>query len=393
MKITRPTWSPLMKLSAIILLFSLAVYFLYKFRGGIEPVILACILAYVMSPLVNWFHRRLRMKRSVAILMAYLILLLIIGMILFLVFPMLFRQVRRLNLNVQELYLNILQIIGRNWVVFGVVIDGQRVLGSISGSLQDMISPLFGQSLGVLGRLLTSLAWIGFIIVASIYLVKDSEALGNWLLRLPPPDYRDDFVRIGYEIRTIWSSFFRGQLLLSVIVMGILTAIGLLIGLPYALLMGLVGGLLEFLPSLGHGTWLVLAIILALVRGSDLIPIPHWMFAVIVLIATTAFDQFDANYLIPRIIGRSVRLPALVVILGIVIGASVAGLLGVALAAPTVASMRIIGRYIYARLFDLEPFPVEEESFTPLPAPDIRWWIKRPAPKKDQAPQQSPTNE
>jgi len=84
------------------------------------------------------------------------------------------------------------------------------------------------------------------------------------------------------------------------------------------------------------------------------------------------FQQFDLNYLIPRIIGRQVHLPPLVVILGIVAGAAFAGVLGVALAAPTIASSRVISRYIYANLFDLNPFP--EAGASSLPPPDPRWW-------------------
>ncbi len=377
MKGSRPIWSPLMKLSVLVVLFAAMIYFLYKFRGGVVPVILACILAYIMSGVVTWLNRNLRIKRGLAIFIAYLLLLVIICAILFLVLPMLFRQVRRLNLNLQELIFSFNALIGRRWDVFGVIIDGQRILTDISSSLQDMISPLFGRSLDMIGQLLTSLVWVVFIIVCSIYLVKDSQTMGKWLANLPPPDYRVDYLRISNEIKTIWSAFFRGQLLLASIVTVILTAVGLLIGLPYALLMGFIGGLLEFFPSLGHSIWLVLSLTLALLRGSDWMPIPNWMFALVLVFITAVFDQFDNNYLVPRIIGRSVRLPALVVILGIVIGASFAGVLGVALAAPSVASLRVVGRYIYARLCNLDPF--QEDSSIPLPPPALNWWHKRPA--------------
>lgn len=86
------------------------------------------------------------------------------------------------------------------------------------------------------------------------------------------------------------------------------------------------------------------------------------------------YQQFDLNYLIPRIIGRRVNLPPLVIILGIVAGVTLAGVLGILLAAPTIASGRIFGRYIYANLFDLDPFP--EAADTSLPPADSRWWRK-----------------
>jgi len=92
------------------------------------------------------------------------------------------------------------------------------------------------------------------------------------------------------------------------------------------------------------------------------------------------FQQFDLNYLIPRIIGRSVHLPPLVVILGIVTGAVLAGVMGIPLAAPTIASARVIGRYIFANLFDMPPFP--ENVAQPLPPPNARWWKRSTATKE-----------
>jgi predicted PurR-regulated permease PerM len=89
------------------------------------------------------------------------------------------------------------------------------------------------------------------------------------------------------------------------------------------------------------------------------------------------FQQFDLNYLLPRIIGRRVHLPPLVVILGIFAGALLAGFLGILLAAPTIATARVIGRYIYANLVDIDPFP-EKSITTPLPPPDPRWWRRHP---------------
>jgi predicted PurR-regulated permease PerM len=136
--------------------------------------------------------------------------------------------------------------------------------------------------------------------------------------------------------------------------------------------MAIFAGLMEFLPSLGHGIWLFVASLLAFFVGSTWLPLPNWIFMLLVIGLHLIFEQFDLNYLIPRIIGRSVHLPPVVVILGIVSGALLAGVLGIFLAAPTIASLRVLGRYIYANLFDLDPFPIASSS--PLPPPNPRWW-------------------
>jgi predicted PurR-regulated permease PerM len=140
--------------------------------------------------------------------------------------------------------------------------------------------------------------------------------------------------------------------------------------------MGVLAGLLELLPSIGHGIWLTLATLLALFSGSTWLPLPNWAFALLLVGLHAIFQQFDLNYLIPRIIGRRMHLHPLVVILGIVSGALLGGVLGILLAAPTIASARVLGRYLYANLFDLEPFP-DYTSLTVLPPPNPYWWRKK----------------
>jgi predicted PurR-regulated permease PerM len=135
--------------------------------------------------------------------------------------------------------------------------------------------------------------------------------------------------------------------------------------------LGVWGGLLEFLPSIGHAIWGLTVVIIALLEGSSYLPLPNLVFALVVFGAYIAFTQLDLNFLIPHIIGRRVHLHPVVVILGVIIGASVGGVLGVALAAPTIASLRIIMRYLFARLFDLDPFPPLSVPSVPGPARQV----------------------
>jgi predicted PurR-regulated permease PerM len=356
-------------------------YLLYRFGAIIPPLIIAFILAYLLTPTANFFHEKLHFRRGLAIITTYLILFLILGFALRMVIPMIYRQVADIRINLFMSYVQARAFLASGFVVAGIPIDTRGLLNWLNSSYQNLLQPLFGSTLMVLRGIISSIAWIVLIVVISIYLIKDASRYSNWLDRLPPPDYRDDFLRIRNEISLIWSSFFRGQLLLAFVVACIFTTVSFAIGLRFALLMGVLAGLLEFLPSIGHGIWIVIGLCVAYFGGSNWIPIPHWGFALLVLGLHLIFEQVDMNYLIPRIIGRSVRLPALVVILGIISGAALAGVLGVMLAAPTIASLRVIGRYIYAQLVGMDPFP--DNTTDPLPKPDLQWWHKRqkPSPK------------
>jgi predicted PurR-regulated permease PerM len=366
----RPRWSTQAKLAIVFLLLLLGVYLLYRFRSALTPLVLAVVLAFILSPAVNLIQERLRIRRGPATLLAYLVLLLGAGGILMVIIPLLANQVSGLNLDIQLFVRSINKFLGRRIYIAGQPFDLEAIFQQVVGAMQ----PVYGRTLGFAVGVVTSVVWVIFIIVIAFYLIKDYQALRNWLENLVPPQYRADYVRLRGEIHIIWSAFFRGQLMLALVVASLFTVIGAVLGLPFSLAMGIFAGLLEFLPSVGHGIWLVTASLLALFVGSSWIPVANWVFMLVVIGLHLFYQQFDLNYLIPRIIGRSVHLPPLVVILGIVSGAILTGVLGIVLAAPTIASARVVGRYIYANLFDLEPFPALPD--TALPPPNPRWWRK-----------------
>jgi predicted PurR-regulated permease PerM len=351
----RPRWSTSTKLVVSLLLLALATYLLYRFSVVVAPFVLAVILAFLLNPLVDRLERRLKVPRGLATLLVYLTLIALLILLPALIVPELVDQFQSLNLDLQQMVDGIQQAIGETIVIGGIHLDSGQIIGQLQQALGTMAEPVFGQTVGLLVDAITSLVWIVFIFVISFYLIKDSAKLWGWFEKLPPPEYLPDFISLKREINAVWGDFFRGQLVLALVVSVNFMIAGFLIGLPFAMAMALFAGIMEFIPTLGHGIWLAVALLLALSRGSTWLPLPSWLMALLVLGLHLVYQQVDLNYLIPRIIGRRVRLHPLVIILGIVLGASMAGVLGILLAAPTIASARVLGRYLKAYLFDLNP--------------------------------------
>ncbi len=372
----RPRWSAQTKWTVSMVLLAFAVYLVFRFSEVLPPLVLAVVLAYVISPLVRWLEQRTPLGRGWATALVYLLLLGVVAALLAVGVPLLVSQAAALNVKLEALVTLATQALNRPLSFFGHTVDGTTLITQMQGAWQSMAQVVLGQGLNVAVGVLATLGWSGFILVISFYLVKDAAQLRAYVESLVPRPYLADYIRLREEIGAVWSAFFRGQVTLALVVTAIITTLALLVGLPGALPMGLLAGLLEFLPSIGHGIWLTIAATLAFFFGSTWWPMPHWAFALLVAALHVLFDQLDTNYLIPRIIGRRVRLHPLVVILGIVAGALIGGVLGIALAAPTIASLRVLGRYVYANLIDADPFPGEVSE--PLPAPDPHWWQKTP---------------
>jgi len=372
----RPHWDSTTKVVVSIILFVLFAVAIYVFRIVLVPLIIGVMIAYILQPVVRRIQRSTRLSRGVGTGVVYLTVLALVIPIGVILIPVVVEQIiyTQTQLITFARYLNAMGA-DATVEVSGFSFEVQELVRQITSALTDFATSVATESVSFVLDAARVFLLVVFTFVIGFYLTRDTNLVIEWVYGLTPPSYRSDVEALMTEINGVWSAFFRGQLLLSLIVTVILTALSFILGLPNPLLLGVWGGLLEFLPSIGNMIWGLTAVIVALVAGSTYLPLPNVLFALIVLGTYVAFAQLDMNVLVPNIIGRHVRLHPVVVILGVIVGASVAGVIGVALAAPTIASLRIIMRYIYANLFDLDPFPMV--GAPSLPRPEREAEIKR----------------
>jgi predicted PurR-regulated permease PerM len=370
--VQRPRWPYATKLTISLLLLAFFIYLLTRFREISPPIVIAIILAYILNPAVNFMEKRFHFPRVLGILLTYIFLLAIIILIPLVIVPSVGANLEPLQIDPQQIISSVQSALAQKYTIAGITIHPSAFAGQVISILQGLLQPVVGQTVNLVKNLITSIIWVVLIFLVSFYLIKDGSKLEDWFTSHLPPAFLPDYQWIRDEIDRIWGAFFRGQLLLSIVVAILFIIFGLILGLPFAIAMGILAGILEFLPSVGHGIWVVTASLLAFFLGSSWIPLPNWAFMLIVIGFHLIYEQFDYNYLIPRIVGRMIHLPALVIILGIFAGAILAGVLGIPLAAPTIASLRVIGRYIFANLFDLEWIPIS--TVEQLPPPKTYWW-------------------
>ncbi|MBS1248551.1 MAG: putative transport protein [Chloroflexi bacterium] len=375
-------WSPRLKLIVGLLSLGFIIYLIATFRGILPAVILAGIVAYILSPLVDFLTEKARFPEWAAITVVYLLAILVLLTVSLVFYRPLSQQAVLLYEGIQILLSQAEELFSYQITIAGQTIQGSMLFERVTGLIQEVSQPVFGHTLGFAVEVISSLVELSFTFVISIYLLKDGKEISKSIEGFVPTKYRQDFIYLKSEISKIWSAFFRGQLLLSLVSASIFTSVGLIIGMPFALPMGVLAGLMEFSPHIGHGIWSITAGLIALLSGSTWINIPNWIFALIVLALQFVFIQFDYNYLIPRMVGKRVQLSPLVIILGILAGASLAGVLGVVLASPIIASARVLLRYIYFNIFE-EELGLEKTT-SDLPPPDPRWWQLQSPQSKDQ---------
>jgi predicted PurR-regulated permease PerM len=336
-------------------------------RDSMRPFVVGLLLVYLLDPPVRWLTRR-GVRRSLAILLVYVVAILVLVEFLNLTltplvdeivrfvsdFPRLAEQLQGQLERLPEVYarLQLPQAI-RDWIDAWLAGLGQGEAPAPPDL--SFLVPLITGAGGLLGAI------FGYLIlpVWVFYLLKDRTSLTEQFDRALPPSWRFDVwavLRIGERVFGQWV---RGQLVLGFSV-GVLTFIGLMIlsrvvdpvfG-QYAILLSVIAGILELLPIIGPIISAVPAVLLAATAGLE--PV------IAALILYTLVQQLENNLLVPKIQGDATALHPAAVMFAIVIGGSLAGLLGAILALPITAASRDIVRYLFRRLSPESPEALAE---------------------------------
>lgn len=350
-------WSSSTKRTVAIFSVITVLFLIYRVSAILPPLILTLVLAYILSPAADFLTTRFHLKRIFAVAIIYLVLIAVLVTLPALFVPSLIDQIQSSVEGLPDL----IQEMGERVqepIVFGeFTLDLQAVYDQASSSIQGILTSLGTQTISILTNVASAVIWLLFILVASFYLVKDSATIMQWVDKATPPSFRDDARQLRSRIAASWNAFLRGQLILM-IVMGVAVGTTMaLIGLPHAWLIGILFGFLELIPNLGPVIASIPVVLIAYFQGSTALNISNEWFTVLVIAVNVALQQIENNVLVPRIMGHSLNLHPLVVLIAAIIGAQTAGLLGLLLAAPTVATLRIVAEYTYRRLFDMPPFP------------------------------------
>lgn len=312
------------------------------------PMAFAFGLVFILDPTVKWLQRR-GVPRLPGTFLAFVMLVAFLVAVVALVYPTVQTQVVEFVERLPELYVGLVDWARDIADRFGLDIEAFLSQDGIEQWLndpanQETIQNLlfgFGAGAGLLIRGVTeAVAVLGLAPVLAIYLLIDLPRFKSNAVKLTPPHYQEEVSYVGAEVGTAIGSFVRGQLLVAFIV-GVASSTGMwLIDLPFWLLLGIISGLLNLIPFLGPVVGGALAFLIALLNGDP------WQGVWAVLIYTL-IQQLDNHIITPLIQRARVKLSPFAIVVALVVGGSVAGLLGVLVAVPATAAIRIIFGHLW----------------------------------------------
>jgi len=360
-------WTTTTKIIVSASLAAILIWLLVVFRSMIAPTVVALLLTFILGYPVTWIQRRTGWTRTTAVIATYLLVLALLALTPVLIIPRLSVMINSLNTALQELVVDLQTTSAGPLFAFGdFSVSVDNILQQLGSVLQNILSPAATGALSLARGLTTGILSTVYVLVICFWLLKDSHKLQRYLMAQVPASYSEDVRRLATELGQIWSAFLRGQFVLALVV-GMMTWIPFVIlGVPNAGGLALLAGFMEFLPTVGPGVSGAIGTVIVLFSGSTWLPINNFAFAIIIMVLYILITQIESVYLIPRLVGRRVRLHPAVTFAGIINAAIVFGVLGVLLATPVIASARTLLSYVYRKLADLPPFEILEPAHSSI---------------------------
>lgn len=337
----------------------MSIWIYQQLAGVLGPFLFSIAMAYLLSPLVSWLEKR-RLKRALASLLVILVFMLGLTILGIFLVPQLVSEIGDL---INQTVTALPQV--RDWLQNTVLpslsrlpVDLQKLqnalLEDLPGKLQTVLGTVLRGALNftattsaVLGQLLNAI----LIPVLTYYFLNDGQQLWEqFVLRLFPEERRASVQQKVQIADDMMSGFLRGQVTVMTIV-GILSGVGMaIVGVPYAIFVGLMSGLLNIIPYVGLLISLILTLVVALFTAN---PFATMIKAAIVF---AIVQGLEGSVISPKIVGEKVGLHPMIVILSVLVGAQFFGFWGLLLAVPVAAIINV--------------FVNQRKTPEPMPAPE-----------------------
>ncbi|UHA74304.1 AI-2E family transporter [Paenibacillus sp. 481] len=332
-----------------VLLGLIIVYFLFQLKPLLSqvylfmktvlaPFFIAMIIAYVLNPVVTLLNER-KVPRTMAVLLIYAVFIASITVILMNMIPMLLKQLQELNSQMPNLTVKAEKLVdGLN--------DSSIMPQSVRSGLNNWIYAFEEKMARGIADFMDNIgATINMLFIAMIvpflifYILKDFDVFERTIIAYVPKSHRKHMVMMLKDIDFALGNYIRGQFLVCVII-GVLAYIGYwMIGMPYALLLALFVAIFNIIPYLGPYFGAAPALIVASTISLKML--------IFVAIVNTLCQIMEGNIISPQVVGRTLHMHPLVIIFALLVGGELAGVVGLILAVPFFAAMKVVLQHVF----------------------------------------------
>ena len=326
----------ILRVLLILLAIAAILEVLWIARHVISWVVIALFLAMALDPLVCWVQQRGRIKRGPAIALTYLIVLIVIAGIGATFVPKLVDEVNGFVQALPSYVHDVTHGRGRLGFLETKYHIVEKVREQVKQGGAKRLLGLSGAALSVTKSVITIVAATVTIVFLTFFMLLEGRDWMERLYGLLPESSRPRWRRVGHDIYRTVGGYVTGNILISLIAGASITVVLLIMGVPYAVALGLVVAVLDLIPLAGAT---IAGVIVAIVAFLHSIPA-----GIVVVSFFIVYQQIENHFLQPVIYGRTVQLSPLAVLVSVLIGAELAGILGALAAIPVAGAIQVVVR-------------------------------------------------
>ena len=387
-----PKWSSNTKLIVGLTLVAFVAILLQQFRTFVGPLILSFVLAVLLQPLAAQLNKKLKLPWRLSVGIVFLALIIVAAGIFTLAGFAIAQQLQSLIATIERFFSTLPQLVvnlaTRDYTLGPFRLDLTRFdLTSITNQILSSAQSVLGQVGGLVGTIATgTINTVGralFILIIAYFLMSEGGQVRENILKVDIPGYETEIRQLIQILTRIWDVYLRSQIIIILIDIVAYYLLMTILGMPFSFGLALMAGLARLVPYLGPFIVWTTAALVAYFSPSNYFGLQPWAYAVLVVGLAWLLDQFFDQYVQPRFMGRSLSIHPAAILIAAIIAFQWLGIIGLVLAAPVLATVTLFVRYALRKLFDLDPWPKEEQDLRPsLPLNRLiqrlrAWWRGR----------------
>jgi len=322
---------------SLIFLF-VAVFFLYLARNILIPFIVSAFLAYLISPLVDKIMLS-GVKRWVAVVIVLVVFLICVAFALSVIVPIVINDINVLSKKIPEYSVYIKEFIAKQKIYFEKIVPFLNKYNLMETLTEESTAFLTAEASKIpqyVGTVISTISIMVLVPVITFFMLLGYDDLPRKLIELIPAKYVELFISSVHEINSVLGGYIRGQIIeVLFIALCAITSL-LVIGVNYAILIGVIAGLCNLIPYLGPLIGFILGVSVAAVQFHSIVPVVEVAAAFLIM------QQLDNNIVQPIVIGQNVNLGPVTMMFALLAGASIFGVIGMFLAVPALAILKNI---------------------------------------------------
>lgn len=325
----------------------LGVVFVYLARGMLTPFVFAAAFAFIFTPVVEGAAEHLRLPKTLSIFLIYIVLLALTVSAAAYLGGRLLAEAKQISGggNIDTAARSAINNLP-DWQISGQTFGLKSSAEQFLNSLKEVANTYQAQAIPFFTGALTEVVGVLVFFLASFYFMRDSARTRSQLLSSLPPRYRDDVRIIFSKVSVILGNYLRGQVIL-IVIMAVLAYLALsILGVKYALIIAILTGFLEIIPYVGPITAGAIAVGASYLTGQNNFSLDPVSLAAVVLVIYFILRQLEDYFVIPHLYARLTQLHPLVVIFAVLAGGQLFGIVGLVLAVPVAASIKVITGYL-----------------------------------------------